>query len=139
MAGQELVDRAAGADQYPHRGFIAAACPPQLLPGGGDAAGIAAEHGCLHLADVDAELEGVGGDDAPTLAAAQPPLDLAPLARQVSAAVAADVAVAPQPVAVGLFEVAQQHLDLEPAAAEDDGLGAGGKETGRDPLALEQR
>ena len=55
--------------------------------------GIAEQHRHVEAADVDAQLEGVGGDDAQHRAVAQAALDLAPLQRQVAAAVAADHAL----------------------------------------------
>src|SRR5258708_20970893 len=99
VAGQELVDRVAGADQDADRRLVAPPRAAQLLPRRGDAARVAAENGGLHLAHVDAHLEGVGGYHPSHLPAAEAALDLAPLRGQVSATVASDVAVAPAPAA----------------------------------------
>src|SRR5262249_61959449 len=68
---------------------------PGLLPQRGDAAGIAGEHGDVEVADVDAELERIGRDDAEHLALAQTLLDRPATRRQIAAAIAAhDPAVA---------------------------------------------
>ena len=60
---------------------------PGLLPHRGDGAGEAVEHAGVEPADVDAELERGRGHDAGELAVEQLGLDLAPLGRQVAAAV----------------------------------------------------
>ena len=70
---------------------------PALLPGRGDRAGIAAEDRDLERADVDAQLKGVGRDDAQDLAGLDSLLDGAPLVGEVTAAIAADqFGVAPE-------------------------------------------
>ena len=61
--------------------------PPGLLPHRRDRAGEAVEHAGVEPADVDAELERGGGDDAPQIAVEQLALDLASLAGEVAAAV----------------------------------------------------
>ena len=63
---------------------------PEALPGRGDRARVAGADDGVEPADVDAELERVGRDDAEDLAGAQLPLDLAALLGQVAAAVAHD-------------------------------------------------
>lgn len=59
------------------------ACAAGLLPEGGDGAGEGEVEGDVEAADVDAELEGVGGGDAAEVAAVQRRLDRAPLRRRV--------------------------------------------------------
>ena len=63
---------------------------PQLLPRARHRAGIAGEDRDVQRADVDAELQRVGGDDAEDLAVAQAALDRPALRGQVAAAIAAD-------------------------------------------------
>ena len=68
MRDHELVERRAGRHEDRRR---PAAAPPGaagLLPERGDRARIAGEHGDVEVADVDAELERVGRDDAEHLA-----------------------------------------------------------------------
>ena len=62
----------------------------RLLPGGGDGAGEAREHGGVQSADVDAQLQGVGRHDPLDAPVAQTLLDRAPLVGQVAAPVALD-------------------------------------------------
>ena len=85
-----LVQRVAARDEERHGCPVPPAGPARLLPGAGDRARIAVDDARLQLADVDAELQRVRADDAEDLAAAQAPLDLPPLLRQIAAAVAAD-------------------------------------------------
>ena len=94
----------------------------RLLPGGGDAARIAEQHRRVEAADVDAQLERVGGDDAQHRAVAQAALDLAPLQRQVAAAVAADHALGARPRLERLLQVGDQHLGGQPRRREHDRL-----------------
>ena len=98
--------------------------PPGPLPGAGDRPGVAGQHRDVERPDVDAELEGVGRDDAQDLARPQALLDLPPLERQVAAAVAADEALFLDRRLDVLFEVGQQDLGDEAAAGEDDRLEA---------------
>ena len=73
---------------------VPAAGAAGLLPGGGDGAGVAAHHADVEPADVDAQLERVGGDHGADRAVAQSLLDGPPLVGQVAAAVAAHLAAA---------------------------------------------
>ena len=76
-----LVQRAGGGDQDRQRHAGAAAGAAGLLPRAGDGAGKAGQHRRIQPADVDAQLQRVGGDDGLHAAVAQPLLDLAPLRR----------------------------------------------------------
>src|SRR5207244_9115528 len=96
--------------------------PPNLLPGACDRAGIAAEHGGIEVADIDAQLERVRADHAAHRTIAESVLDLAPLQRQVATAVAADRAVLPEPIRERLLQVAKEDLHLQPSSSKDDGL-----------------
>src|SRR5207302_3557831 len=110
-----------------------------LLPGAGDGARIAAEDRCIEVADVDAQLQGIGADHAAHRTVAKAVLDLAPLQRQVAAPVAADGPGLAQAIREGLLQVAEQDLDLQTGAAEDDGLHPAPQELLRDSLALQRR
>src|SRR5688500_12786276 len=90
MAHDELVDWRARAHQYGGRSRAPAAGTARTLPRRGDRSRITGEHGDVQGADVDAELEGVGRDDAADEPLAQPTFDLATAQRQVAAAVAPD-------------------------------------------------
>jgi hypothetical protein len=134
----ELVERRAGGDEDRE----ATGSPPgpaELLPGGGDRARVAHEDRRLEAADVDAELECIGRHDSRHLARAEAGLDLAPVKRQVAAAIAPHPADGVEPRRQVLLKVAQHHLDLEPAAAEDDGLHAGPDPRRGDPARLQER
>ena len=114
------------------RQVVAAAGAAHLLPGAGERARVAGEHRGVEPADVDAQLERVGGDDAADAALAQAALDRAALVRQIAAAVAldrrrADVGAdgAARWRLQRLAQVAQQQLDPHARRGEDDGLHAG--------------
>ena len=75
-----LVQRRRVGDEDGERRLVAAAGAAHLLPGAGQRARIAEEHGGVEPADVDPQLEGVGGDDAAHASAAQAGFDGAALA-----------------------------------------------------------
>ena len=66
-----LVDRGARGDEDRDARLQPPARPADLLPGRRDRARIAGEDRRVEPADVDPELEGVGGDDAEDLPVAQ--------------------------------------------------------------------
>src|SRR5438046_616749 len=86
-----------------------------------EAAGVAGEHRDVEMADVDAELERVGGDDAQHLALAEPLLDRPSAGRQIAAAIAAHDAAVAGLVGDAALDRGQQDLGGEPALGEDDG------------------
>src|SRR5215207_1887408 len=63
MMGQELVQRTGGSDHHRRGGFETASGASRLLPGGSDSSGVADQDGGAQPADVDPQLEGVGGND----------------------------------------------------------------------------
>ena len=89
MAGKVLIDRIVAGQENGQAFVVAAACPPGLLPGAGDRAGITGQQDHVERADVDTQLQGVGRGHTPQLAGEQLALDLASLAGQVAAAVGA--------------------------------------------------
>ena len=89
--GDEVgVERVVAGDQHPERVAGAAAGAADLLPERRAGAGEAGHQHGVEAADVDAELEGVGGREAEQLAGAQLALELAALLGQVAAAVRRD-------------------------------------------------
>ena len=129
-----LVDRGARRDQHGDARALAPAGAAELLPGRRDRARIARQDRHVQAPDVDAQLEGVGGDDPEDLAVAQPVLDRAALGRQVAAPVAADPAARAVALAQRLAQAGQQDLDRDARAAEDDRLAPGPQERQRPAL-----
>ena len=140
MAGDELVQRGRVGNQYRDRGARAPAGAARLLPRRGHAPRIAEEDGGVEAADVDAELEGVGGDHPQHRAFAEAALDLAPLQRQVAAPVAPHDALGAGACLERLLEIRQEHLGGEPRGGEHDRLEPLVQEGERDvPRAVEGR
>ena len=135
----ELVDGGRVRHQHRRRGSAAASRPSRLLPGGGDRSRVAGDHRDVEAADVDAQFQRVRGDDAEDAPVLDAVLDLPPLLRQVSAAVAADPVA---PVGSGLdvlLQVLDEHLGLGPGAGEHDRLQVALQETPGDPARLAHR
>ena len=122
MPHDELVDRRARSNQHRGRSRRSTAGAARALPGGGDRTRVAREHGDVERADVDAELERVGRDDAADHPFAQPAFDLATAQRQVAAAIAADLLGHARHVLEVLLEIGRQDLGRETALREDDDL-----------------
>ena len=115
-----LVQRGGGGHQNGQRRILAPSGAARLLPGAGDGAGIAAQHARREGADVDAQLQRVGGHDHIHLTRAQAALDFAPLGGQVAAAVAAHAAGKAIGGTGAFLEVAGDDLHLNPAFAKHD-------------------
>src|SRR5207249_6077318 len=98
----------------------AAAGAAGLLPERRDGARIARQHRDVEMADVDAELEGIGGDDAEHFALAQPLLDRPAARRQIAAAIPAHDAAVAGLVGDAALDRRQPDLGREPAPGEDD-------------------
>src|SRR5690606_36801536 len=90
VADEPLVELVGAGDEHRRRLATAADGPAGLLPERGDRAGEAVEHDRVEAADVDAQLEGGGGDDAGQAPVEQLVLDAAPLLGEVAAPVGAD-------------------------------------------------
>ena len=129
-----LVDRRAGGDEDRDARALPPSGPPELLPGGRDRPRVAGQDRDVEAADVDAELERVGGDDAEDLAVAQAVLDRPPLGRQVAAAIAADARARPVTLAQRFAQAGQQDLDRDARPPEDDRLAPGAQERQRPAL-----
>ena len=89
MAAEELVQRVLARDVHREAAAATARAAPHLAQRG-DRAGERHADRRVERADVDAELERVGGDDAQQLAVDEPALQLAPLLRRVAGAVGRD-------------------------------------------------
>ncbi len=89
VAAEELVERVLAGDVDGESASTASRPPPHLAQAG-DGAGEGDADRRVELADVDPQLQRVGGDDGEQLAAGEPRLDLAPLLRGVAAAVGRD-------------------------------------------------
>ena len=91
MAHKILVQRIVHADQEAEGFLFAPPAAPGLLPGAGDAAGIAGQHGSFQVADIDAHFQGGGGHHPHQFAAEKLFLDLAAVLGQVTGAVGLDL------------------------------------------------
>ena len=90
MARRPLVELVVARDQHRRRPPRRASGPADLLAHRGQRAREAVEHDRVEPADVDAELERAGGDDAAELAARELRLELPPLVGEVAGAVGGD-------------------------------------------------
>ena len=117
-----LVEGAAARHQYGRRRRPTPPSPAGLLPGAGDAAGVAGHNHGVQPANVDAQFQGVGRHDAAHRAVAQTRLDATALGGQVAAPVAADRAVD------GLPQLMEDDLGGQARAGEDGGLHVVGEE-----------
>ncbi len=86
LAHEVLVERVLRGDED-REAVLAAAGASPLLAEARDRSGEADGDRAVEVADVDAELERVGGRDAEEVALDEPPLDLPPLLRRVAGAV----------------------------------------------------
>ena len=86
LAHEELVERVLAGDEH-RQAVTAATGASPLLPQARHRAREADRDGAVEEADVDAELQRVGGRDAEQLSLDQPPLDLPPLRGRVAGAV----------------------------------------------------
>ena len=118
----ELIQRRAGGDQQRQRRAQAPAGAARALPGGGDGAGIAGHHDDVQSADVNAQLQRVGRHHAANRALAQAALDLAPLLRQISAAIAAHRVGQGRRPRAGVLQIGHQNFGRQPAVGEHQRL-----------------
>ena len=137
MADDELVQRRARSDEDPDRSRAAPGAS-ELLPRRRDRPRVTDKHRALQAADVDAELERVGAHHARDLSLPQAGLDLAPVKREIAGAISAHPFRRVEPRGQVLAQVAEHHLDLEAAPAEDYGLHAVADPWGRDSAGFEQ-
>ena len=123
VAHHPLVELVLACDEHRQALLAGAATPPDLLPERGDRAREAAQHHGVEAADVDPELERVGGDDAAQPAAEQVGLDLATLRGQVAGS------IGPHRIGQlgsdGAADVLGDQLGAAPRAAEHQGAQSG--------------
>ena len=130
VAHDVLVERLAAGHQHPQRAATAPARTPEPLPGRCNAARIAIEDADVQAADVHAQFQRRGGDNAVDTALAQTPFGLTAFARQVTAPIGKDPGW-PPPVAVeGVLEILGEHLHHQARTGEHDTLES---RTGREP------
>ena len=84
--------------------------------------GIAGHHHRVQRADVDAQLQRIGGDHGADLAVAQLALDLAALARQIAAAIAAHRVAGDRSALAGVFQIGEQDFGGQAVVGEDQRL-----------------
>src|SRR5438093_477033 len=75
----ELIQWRAGRHEHGHRHSAATAGTSDALPGRSDRARITCKHGGIETANIDAEFQGIGRNDAADMALSQSPFDLAAL------------------------------------------------------------
>jgi hypothetical protein len=139
MGGHELVDRSRSGNQDGSRRFQPPARPTHLLPGGGNGARVAGQDGCVQPADIDAQLQRIGRHDAEDFTRTQSRFYVAPLRRQVTAAIAADALYRSIAFAQCLAQAGQQQLDGNPRLAKYDRLAPGADERKRCSMRQPQR
>ena len=141
VAAEELVERVLAGDVHGEPGVAAPGASPHL-PQRGHRAGEGHAQSRVEVADVDAELERVGGHDGEQVALGEPLLDLAPLHGRVAGAVGGDplgevhAAGRLQPLArealdqldptARLQEADRPYLTLDEGGEEVRGLAQGG-------------
>ncbi len=125
MPHHVLVQRLRAGHHHPQRGLLATTGAAEALPGRGDAARIAVEDDHVQAADIHAQLQRRGADDAVDVPGTHRPLGFAPLGGQVAAAVGADAGRFARVVVEDVLEVLGQHFDHQPALREDQRLQAG--------------
>ena len=133
-----LVKRRGRGDHDRQRRIFAPTRAPRLLPCAGNRPRIAAQHTGVQLADVNAQLQRVGGDYGANLAFAQAALNLPPQRRQIAAPIAPDAPRVAERVFDPFLEVPRQHLNRQPRFAENDGRNIIIHQHGRDVQRLLQ-
>src|ERR1700730_15397327 len=113
MVDEVLIERAARGDIDGGCGTTAPSRPPDLLPGAGDRPRVATENDRVQVPDVDPELERIGADHATHRSVAQAVLDLAPLQRKISAAIAANRPGFAEAIGERLLQKVHQNLHLK--------------------------
>ena len=122
VSDHELIERRAARHEHRRGPARAPARAPCALPCGGNGAGIPGEDGHVQRADVDAELERVGGDHRANSAFAKTLLDLAASIGQISSAIPANPFRGARRAPEILLQIRRQNLRREPALREYDQL-----------------
>ncbi len=137
MTGQVLVHGVRTGHQDSQRRGLFPAGAARLLKGCCDAARVTDQHRCVHAADVDAQFQGVGGNNSFDLAPAQAFLDGTALLGQVAATVTSHLVGVSQDLL--LAQVGQPQLHAAPGASENDGLNVLGQQFGCQLGTFQQR
>ena len=122
MLDDVLIERRRGRDEHADRGIAPAPGAARALPSGGEGTRVAGEHHGIERADVDAEFQCVGRNDAEDLSVPQLPLDFPPLSGQVAAAVPANGRFAARLPAERFLQVARENLRGQAVVGEDECL-----------------
>ena len=122
MLDDVLVERCRGRYQHADRCVAPASGAARALPSRGEGSRVARQHHGIQRADVDAEFQSVGRDNAEDLPVAQLSLDLSSLPGQVAAAIPANGRFAPRLPAARLLQVAREYLCGQAVVGEDEGL-----------------
>ena len=136
IAHDELVDRRAARDQHGRRSRRPPAGAAGPLPCRGNRARIASHHADVEGADVDAQLQRIGGNDGADLRFAQPALDFAAAVRQIAATIAADHVRRSRRTVERILQIGREDLHREPALRKDDQLQVVTQELERDTARL---
>ena len=122
MCNDKLIQRRRIGDHDDQARAFAPAGTASLLPCGSDRAGITAHHARLEGTDIDAQLEGVGGDDGIYGAVSQTVFDFTAFSGKISAPVTANASALAQGIGNQFFQLLSKDLDLDPALGKDDRL-----------------
>ena len=134
-----LVQRLRTGHHHTECGLLAATGTAETLPGGGHAAGVAIEDDHVQAADVHAQFQRRGADDAVDVAGSHRTLGLAAFGRQITAAVGADAGRLARVVVEDVLQVLGQHLDHQAGLREHQGLQPGLDRDAGDAVALRAR
>ncbi len=142
MGHDELIQRIGGRHHERGGNAVATAGTAGLLPGAGDGAGIAAQNTGFQSADINAQLQGVGGDNGIDIAGAQAFFNFPPLVGQIAAPVAPHFAGIAKGVRHQGLQLPCHHLHLQAGLGKDDALymvfqqhGGNGLSLGQDAFA----
>ena len=138
VADDELIERRAAGDHHRRRPARAPSRAAGALPRRGNRARIAGHHADVERADVDAELEGIGGHDGADAALPQAFLDFAAPLRQIAAAVSADALRCAGRSFEIVLQVRRQDFGGQPALREHDELEVPLQELRGDPPRFAQ-
>ena len=120
MVDNILVKRRRRCNQNRQRCILSPPCTACLLPCAGNRTGIAAEHACIQLSDIDAQLQRVGGNHCADFTLAQTAFDFAPQRGQITATIAADSSRVAKRVFDTFFQMTRQYFDCQTGFAEND-------------------
>ncbi|KAG1393855.1 hypothetical protein G6F59_014282 [Rhizopus arrhizus] len=139
MPHHVLVQRLRAGHHHAQSGRLATAGAAEALPGGRHAAGVAVEDHHVPAANIHAQLQRRGADDAVDVAGAHRTLGLAAFGGQVATAIGADARRLARVVVEDVLQVLGQHLDHQPRLREHQGLQPGLDRDARDAVALRSR